>query len=103
MAPDGDLYQARLFAELARDLEGIRYLWLQQQITGEQASEMLRRAELVHESLLAVADTPFRIWREDIRGRVRYIARARRLDVNPHTVVTADVGELRAILMAAPS
>ncbi len=41
------------------------------------------------------------IWREDDGGQVRYIARGR----HPHTVVTADLGELRAALSdaSAPS
>jgi hypothetical protein len=40
----------------------------------------------------------FRIWREITRGRVRYVARSRRPGLNPHTVVTADIGELWAAL-----
>jgi hypothetical protein len=40
----------------------------------------------------------FRIWRETTRDRVRYIARSPHLDLNPHTVVTDDLGELRAAL-----
>jgi O-methyltransferase involved in polyketide biosynthesis len=43
----------------------------------------------------------WRIWREDVCGRVRYVARSRRPGVNPHTVVTADLGELREALAAA--
>lgn len=40
----------------------------------------------------------FWIWREDICGRVRFIARSRRTSKHPHTVVTADPAELRAAL-----
>jgi hypothetical protein len=50
------------------------------------------------------ADFPaFRIWRETMRDRVRYIARSPRLDLHPHTVVTADPGELRAALLPSRS
>jgi O-methyltransferase involved in polyketide biosynthesis len=40
----------------------------------------------------------FRIWREDNFGRVRYVARSQCTGLNPHTVVTADLGELRPAL-----
>jgi hypothetical protein len=44
------------------------------------------------------ADFPgHEIWREDDDGQIRYIARGR----HPHTVVTADLGELRAALSDA--
>jgi SAM-dependent methyltransferase len=43
----------------------------------------------------------FRIWREDDRGRVRYIARSQHPGLNPHTVVAADLSELRAALSDA--
>ena len=40
-----------------------------------------------------------RIWREIIGDRTpRYVARARTLDAHPHTVITGDIGELRAAL-----
>jgi hypothetical protein len=40
-----------------------------------------------------------RIWREIIGDRApRYVARARTLDTHPHTVITGDLGELRAAL-----
>jgi O-methyltransferase involved in polyketide biosynthesis len=45
----------------------------------------------------------FAIWREAIRDRIRYIARARDLSTRLHTVVTADLGELRAALAEAES
>jgi len=48
------------------------------------------------------ADCPaFRIWREHIPGRVRYVARSLRDGLNPHTVVTSDLGELRHALEPA--
>jgi hypothetical protein len=45
------------------------------------------------------ADFPqFRIWRETTGRRTRYIARSLHRGTRPHTVVTADLGELRAEL-----
>jgi hypothetical protein len=45
------------------------------------------------------ADFPlFWIWRENTGSGVRYIARSQRAGLNPHTVVTADPAELRAVL-----
>lgn len=41
-----------------------------------------------------------RISTESITGRIRYVARRRREGTNPHTVVTPDLGELRAALQA---
>jgi hypothetical protein len=43
----------------------------------------------------------FRIWREDAYGQVRYIVRSQHPGQHPHTVVTADLGELRAALSDA--
>ena len=40
----------------------------------------------------------FRIWREITGERVRFVARRARPGLNPHTIVTADIGELRAAL-----
>jgi hypothetical protein len=40
----------------------------------------------------------FRIWREISGGRCRYVARSQRQGLSPHTVVTADIGELWAAL-----
>jgi hypothetical protein len=56
-----------------------------------------------HDQLAAIqADFPaFRIWREDAYGQVRYIVRSRNPGQHPHTVVTADLGELRAALSDA--
>lgn len=44
----------------------------------------------------------FRIWREETWGRTKYIARSQQAGLNPHTVVTGDLGELRTALGAAP-
>jgi hypothetical protein len=38
----------------------------------------------------------FQIWRETAFGRARYVARGR----HPHTLVTSDPDELRAVLSA---
>jgi hypothetical protein len=35
---------------------------------------------------------------ENLRGKFRYVARARQLGLNPHTVVTNDLDELAAVL-----
>jgi S-adenosyl methyltransferase len=43
----------------------------------------------------------FRIWREDVRGRVRYIACRQRRDLHPYAIVTDDPEELRAALAPA--
>jgi hypothetical protein len=40
------------------------------------------------------------IGEECIMGRIRYVARRRKEGTNPHTVVTPDLGELRAALAA---
>jgi hypothetical protein len=40
----------------------------------------------------------FRIWRENLPGRRRYVARSQHLILNPHTVITDDPDELRAAL-----
>jgi hypothetical protein len=42
----------------------------------------------------------FRIWREIICDRARYVARREDPGARPHTVVTADLDELRAALSA---
>jgi hypothetical protein len=49
-------------------------------------------------ALLAAGFPGFRIWREAVPGRVRYVARGVSLDARPHTVVTGDLAELRAAL-----
>ena len=40
----------------------------------------------------------YKIWREVTPGRERYIARSLHFGLNPHTVVTADLSELRDVL-----
>ena len=45
----------------------------------------------------------FRIWKEVIRDRTRYVARSTWLGNSPHTVVTRDLGELRATLGQEPA
>ena len=43
----------------------------------------------------------FRIWREQTCDRARYEARSLHPAMNPHTVVTGDISELRAALEPA--
>jgi S-adenosyl methyltransferase len=60
-----------------------------------------RHEQLVTADELAAlrAEFPrFRIWREAIGERVRYVARRMEPGARPHTVVTADPGELRETL-----
>jgi len=42
----------------------------------------------------------YKIWREERPGRVRFVARGLRPGLHPHTVVTADMNELRDALSA---
>lgn len=44
----------------------------------------------------------FRIWRERTCDRARYVARSLHPGLNPHTVVTDDIDELRAALGHSP-
>lgn len=57
-----------------------------------------------HELAALQAEFPvFRIWQEITGDRVRFVARSRRRGLNPHTVVTADLSELRdALTPTAP-
>jgi hypothetical protein len=41
----------------------------------------------------------YTIWRESAHGRRRYVACQRRRGPGPHTVITADLGELRDALL----
>jgi S-adenosyl methyltransferase len=43
----------------------------------------------------------YRIWREETPGRSRYVARSRHQGLSPHTIVTAEIGELREALEPA--
>jgi hypothetical protein len=38
----------------------------------------------------------YRVWREDIYGRVRYVARSLEHGLRPHAVITGDLAELQA-------
>jgi hypothetical protein len=42
----------------------------------------------------------FSIWQEETPGRSRYVARSRHQGLNPHTVVTDDLQELRDALQS---
>ena len=49
------------------------------------------------------ADFPaYQIWQEESRGQPRFVARSRYWRLNPHTVVTPDLAELRDALDPAP-
>ena len=43
----------------------------------------------------------FQIWREEMPGRARYVARSLHAGLNPHTVITHDLTELREALEPA--
>ncbi len=43
----------------------------------------------------------FRIWHEDACDCALYMSRSLHLEINPHTVMTGDIGELRAALEPA--
>ena len=45
----------------------------------------------------------YRIWHEALGDHVRLVAVTRQPGASPHTVVTADVAELRAALTHSPS
>ena len=66
--------------------------------TRDNVPEATEAATVAHALTVLRADFPDReIWREDDGGHVRYIARGQ----HPHTVVTADLGELRTALSGA--
>jgi O-methyltransferase involved in polyketide biosynthesis len=55
-----------------------------------------------HDLTMLKAEFPaFQIWREDLHGRARYVARSLHSGLNPHTVVTSDLAELRDALEPA--
>ena len=58
----------------------------------------------MHDELASLRkDFPrFRVWRETIGDRVHYVARSQHPGLNPHTVVTDDLAELRAALEPSP-
>jgi hypothetical protein len=59
-----------------------------------------------HEAMLTALQEEFpafRITRELTLTGPRYIARSRHLSQNPHTLITADPGELRTALTSAPA
>ena len=64
----------------------------------DNAPENSETAAAAHAIAALRADFPnYEIWREEDGGHVRYIARGQ----HPHTVVTADLGELRTALGGA--
>jgi hypothetical protein len=73
-------------------------------LIGSRSGTAKAEVSTVSESL-AVLRTEFpayEVWREEVSGRVRYVARSRTPGVNPHTLITADVEELREALRSAP-
>jgi S-adenosyl methyltransferase len=71
-------------------------------VTSDPASRTAAGRTLPEQLPALRAEFPgWRIWREDTCGRVRYIARSRRVGLHPHTVVTADLPELRQALQVA--
>lgn len=64
----------------------------------DNVPEATETATAAHALTALRADFPHHeIWREDDGGQIRYIARGQ----HPHTVVTADLGELRTALSGA--
>jgi hypothetical protein len=51
-------------------------------------------------ALIAAGFPEFRLWRETTLDRTHYIARGRDLNTHPHTIVTTDLDELSATLLA---
>jgi hypothetical protein len=66
----------------------------------QTAETTLQAGHLADGGLTALrADFPqFRIWREVTGDRCRYVAQRLHPGTAPHTVVTADLGELRSVL-----
>jgi hypothetical protein len=64
------------------------------------ASAGVFAAERDELALTAAGFPAFCVWRETIRGRTRYVARSMNLLTHPHTVVTPDLAELVAELVA---
>ncbi len=64
-----------------------------QSLTGRDAQDDAARLDQLRSSF-----PDFDIIREVIWGRIRYVSRWRRPGVQPHTVVTADLEELRVAL-----
>jgi hypothetical protein len=68
-------------------------------VSSEQAGDHHQLAPPPAELAVLQADFPcFRIWREQTCDRARYEARSLHLELNPHTIVTDDIRELRATL-----
>jgi O-methyltransferase involved in polyketide biosynthesis len=84
-------------------VQNVTRQWAQRgTMTSNPASRRAADAAVPEQLRALRAEFPaWRIWREDACGRVRYVARSRRADLNPHTVVTADLGELRKALEVA--
>lgn len=72
-------------------------------LTPAPATSQQQADDSVAEELAALREEfpQFRIWREDACDRVRFVARSLRMGLNPHTVVTDDLDELRTALEAS--
>jgi hypothetical protein len=68
----------------------------------EQAEDHPQLAPPPAELAVSQAQFPcFRIWREETCDRARYVSRSLHYRLNPHTVITDDLWELRAALEPA--
>jgi hypothetical protein len=68
-------------------------------VSSEIAEDHQELAPPPAELAILQADFPcFRIWREQTCDRALYMSRSLHLEINPHTVMTGDIGELRAAL-----
>ena len=64
------------------------------------AGEPCEPRDLDDLALIAAGFPDFRLWRETTLDRTCYVARGRDLNTHPDTVVTADLDELSAALLA---
>jgi O-methyltransferase involved in polyketide biosynthesis len=67
-------------------------------VTSETTHDQAERWTAEDLAMLRAGFPAYRIFREETPGRVRYVARALREGLNPHTIVTADLDELRDAL-----
>ncbi|HTP14233.1 MAG TPA: hypothetical protein VMK13_00165 [Streptosporangiaceae bacterium] len=72
--------------------------------SGNLGAGPVREASSAARDLAALREAfpRFRVWREAHGDRVRYVARRVRPGAGPHTVVAADLAEMRAALEAGP-
>jgi len=58
------------------------------------------KADLDELALVAAGYPAFRFWREITVDHTRFVARATIISTHPYTIITDDLGELRAALRA---